>query len=135
VEAASRASISATSKPVEIERDIFEVGKFQAEQFLVPSSILDRLLHHSTTVNIRGESYRLKGTAQGGVVAGQGCGAAFRSPGLRSAQNAPARREQPELSQLFLWAVHMTKSCGSSKCYLEQIRRLSALDAARNPLG
>lgn len=30
--------------------------------------ILDRLLHHSTTVNIRGESYRLKDRRKAGLV-------------------------------------------------------------------
>jgi DNA replication protein DnaC len=27
---------------------------------VIASAILDRLLHHSTTINIKGESYRLK---------------------------------------------------------------------------
>ena len=27
---------------------------------IIASAILDRLLHHSTTINIRGESYRLR---------------------------------------------------------------------------
>jgi len=27
---------------------------------VIASAILDRILHHSTTVNIKGESYRLK---------------------------------------------------------------------------
>jgi DNA replication protein DnaC len=27
---------------------------------IIAAAILDRLLHHSTTINIRGESYRLK---------------------------------------------------------------------------
>jgi DNA replication protein DnaC len=31
--------------------------------------ILDRLLHHSTTINIKGESYRLKDKKKAGVVA------------------------------------------------------------------
>jgi DNA replication protein DnaC len=34
----------------------------------IASAILDRLLHHSTTVNIRGESYRLKDKRRAGVV-------------------------------------------------------------------
>ncbi len=32
------------------------------------SAILDRLLHHSTTINIRGESYRLKDKRRAGLV-------------------------------------------------------------------
>jgi hypothetical protein len=31
--------------------------------------ILDRLLHHSTTINIKGESYRLKDKKKAGVIA------------------------------------------------------------------
>ena len=37
---------------------------------VIASAILDRLLHHSTTVNrIKGESYRLKDKKKAGVVA------------------------------------------------------------------
>ena len=32
-------------------------------------AILDRLLHHSTTINIKGESYRLKDNKEAGVIA------------------------------------------------------------------
>jgi len=32
---------------------------------IITSGILDRLLQHSTTINIRGESYRAQGTPQG----------------------------------------------------------------------
>lgn len=34
----------------------------------IASAILDRLLHHSTTVNIRGDSYRLKDKRRAGIV-------------------------------------------------------------------
>lgn len=34
----------------------------------IASAILDRLLHHSTTINIRGESYRLKDKRRAGLV-------------------------------------------------------------------
>ena len=37
-----------------------------ADQVLA-SAILDRLLHHSTTVNIRGDSYRLREKRKAGV--------------------------------------------------------------------
>jgi DNA replication protein DnaC len=46
---------------------------------IIATAILDRLLHHSTTVNIRGESYRLIRTAQSrsdsfaGTAAGRCC--------------------------------------------------------------
>jgi len=33
---------------------------------IIATAILDRLLHHSTTVNIRGESYRLKDKKRAG---------------------------------------------------------------------
>jgi DNA replication protein DnaC len=35
---------------------------------VIASAILDRLLHHSTTVNIKGESYRLKDKKKAGVI-------------------------------------------------------------------
>src|ERR1700682_5039218 len=35
---------------------------------LIATAILDRLLHHSTTVNIRGESYRLKERLKAGLI-------------------------------------------------------------------
>jgi len=39
---------------------------------VIASAILDRLLHHSTTVNIKGESYRLKDKKKPGVLAKAG---------------------------------------------------------------
>jgi DNA replication protein DnaC len=38
---------------------------------IIATAILDRLLHHSTTVNIRGESYRLKDRRRAGLVSGR----------------------------------------------------------------
>jgi len=35
---------------------------------VIATAILDRLLHHSTTLNIKGESYRLKGKRKAGPV-------------------------------------------------------------------
>src|SRR5512135_396488 len=35
---------------------------------IIATAILDRLLHHSTTINIRGESYRLKDRRRAGLV-------------------------------------------------------------------
>src|SRR3954464_12924216 len=35
----------------------------------IAAAILDRLLHHSTTINIRGESYRLKERKRAGLFA------------------------------------------------------------------
>ena len=39
---------------------------------VMASAILDRLLHHSTTINIKGESYRLKDKRRAGVLAKPG---------------------------------------------------------------
>lgn len=36
---------------------------------IIATAILDRLLHHSTTINIRGESYRLKDRRRAGLLA------------------------------------------------------------------
>ncbi len=36
--------------------------------YVLATAILDRLLHHSTTVNIKGESYRLKGKRKAGTL-------------------------------------------------------------------
>ncbi len=35
---------------------------------VIVTAILDRLLHHSTTINIRGESYRLKEKRRAGLL-------------------------------------------------------------------
>jgi DNA replication protein DnaC len=39
---------------------------------IIATALLDRLLHHSTTVNIRGESYRLKERRKAGLLAAPG---------------------------------------------------------------
>jgi len=52
---------------------------------IIATAILDRLLHHSTTINIRGESYRLKDRRKAGFTShfGQGApGAERNGPGL-----------------------------------------------------
>ena len=38
---------------------------------IIATAILDRLLHHSTTINIRGESYRLKERRRAGLLSGR----------------------------------------------------------------
>jgi DNA replication protein DnaC len=45
-----------------------EWGQIFGEHVLA-TAILDRLLHHATTVNIRGESYRLKERRKAGLLA------------------------------------------------------------------
>jgi len=35
---------------------------------IIATAILDRILHHSITINIKGESYRLKEKLKAGIV-------------------------------------------------------------------
>ena len=60
---------------------------------IIATAILDRLLHHSTTINIRGESYRLKDRRKAGLFPradqDNGRSAPFLSP--ESLQNGPRR--------------------------------------------
>lgn len=42
-------------------------GEIFGDQVLA-TAILDRLLHHATTLNIKGESYRLKGKRKAGLL-------------------------------------------------------------------
>jgi DNA replication protein DnaC len=41
---------------------------------VIASAILDRLLHHSTTINIKGDSYRLKDKKKAGVIGAKSAG-------------------------------------------------------------
>jgi DNA replication protein DnaC len=43
-------------------------GTIFAGDNMIASAILDRLLHHSTTINIKGESYRLKDKRRAGLI-------------------------------------------------------------------
>ncbi|MGH8629982.1 MAG: IS21-like element helper ATPase IstB [Burkholderiales bacterium] len=53
---------------------------------IIATAILDRLLHHSTTVNIRGESYRLKERRKAGLLPSRdGSGGRFAVCGARHA--------------------------------------------------
>ena len=45
-----------------------EWGEIFAGDSVIASAILDRLLHHSTTINIKGESYRLKEKKKAGLL-------------------------------------------------------------------
>lgn len=40
------------------------------DDHVIAAAILDRLLHHSLTINIRGESYRLREKLKAGVLGG-----------------------------------------------------------------
>ena len=44
------------------------MGEIFGGDSVVASAILDRLLHHSTTINIKGESYRLKEKKKAGLL-------------------------------------------------------------------
>jgi len=55
---------------------------------IIATAILDRLLHHSTTINIRGESYRLKDRRKGARTGRGGGRGSFLGLGLRYAQRA-----------------------------------------------
>lgn len=47
-------------------------GEIFGGDTVIASAILDRLLHHSTTINIRGESYRLREKKKAGLIGTQG---------------------------------------------------------------
>jgi DNA replication protein DnaC len=57
-----RASIILTSN-----KSFMDWGEVFGDQ-VIATAILDRLLHHSTTLNIKGESYRLKDKRKAGLV-------------------------------------------------------------------
>jgi DNA replication protein DnaC len=75
---------------------------------IIATAILDRLLHHSTTINIRGESYRLKERRRAGLIGGReqegGAAAAPLMPSSGAASalslapaSAPPGRHKPAL--------------------------------------
>jgi DNA replication protein DnaC len=59
---------------------------------IIATAILDRLLHHSTTINIRGESYRLKERRKAGLVPGRGQDGASVASGWGSDSAPPQAR-------------------------------------------
>jgi DNA replication protein DnaC len=66
---------------------------------IIATAILDRLLHHSTTINIRGESYRLKDRRKAGLVppsrTGRGSGrGSLLGLGLRPRPRRPIHEVQ-----------------------------------------
>ena len=48
---------------------------------VIATAILDRLLHHSTTMNIKGESFRLKEKRKAGLFGRHAAGAVIDAPG------------------------------------------------------
>ncbi len=62
---------------------------------IIATAILDRLLHHSTTINIRGESYRLKDRRRAGLLSrpeDQQAGTASALPAAGAPNNRGTRR-------------------------------------------
>src|SRR5438270_2468280 len=65
---------------------------------IIATAILDRLLHHSTTINIRGESYRLKDRRKAGLVPPRGQeGAEAAARSLASDSVPPKARQKTAL--------------------------------------
>src|SRR5260370_9000134 len=65
---------------------------------IIATAILDRLLHHSTTINIRGESYRLKDRRKAGLVPPRGQeGAEAAARSLASDSVPPKTRQKTAL--------------------------------------
>jgi DNA replication protein DnaC len=61
---------------------------------IIATAILDRLLHHSTTVNIRGESYRLKERRKAGLLPTRSGESAVS---VAPASATPKTRQKPAL--------------------------------------
>jgi hypothetical protein len=59
---------------------------------IIATAILDRLLHHSTTINIRGESYRLKDRRRAGLLTRPDEQQSGTEPNPAGAQNRSAKR-------------------------------------------
>ena len=64
---------------------------------IIATAILDRLLHHSTTINIRGESYRLKDRRRAGLVPPRGQEGAAAPTSLASDSASPKTRQKTAL--------------------------------------
>src|SRR5207302_8385957 len=64
---------------------------------IIATAILDRLLHHSTTSNIRGESYRLKDRRRAGLVPPRGQEGAAAPTSLASDSASPKTRQKTAL--------------------------------------
>ena len=62
---------------------------------VIASAILDRILHHATTISIRGDSYRLKDKLKSGVVKPTTAGI-LQTPTSRSIWSHVAKRTSPD---------------------------------------
>jgi hypothetical protein len=69
---------------------------------IIATAILDRLLHHSTTINIRGESYRLKERRKAGLVPSKGQDGSAASVSLASASVPPKTRQKTALGPHYI---------------------------------
>jgi DNA replication protein DnaC len=64
---------------------------------IIATAILDRLLHHSTTLNIRGESYRLKDRRKAGLVPARGQEGTAAATALASDSVTPKTHQKTAL--------------------------------------
>src|SRR5579863_4039242 len=110
---------------------------------IIATAILDRLLHHSTTINIRGESYRLKDRRKAGLVPPrrqEGAEVAARSLASDSVpQNAPkggaglhSVRGQGSPFMKFRGGEFSTGTTGNFQPELTAAEKLSALRAEKS---
>jgi DNA replication protein DnaC len=65
---------------------------------IIATAILDRLLHHSTTVNIRGESYRLKERKKAGLLSPLAQGAPGELTAWESMTKGGEKRRAPRIT-------------------------------------
>ncbi|MGA7323585.1 MAG: ATP-binding protein [Rhodomicrobium sp.] len=87
------------SMPVTSNRAVSEWGQVLGDP-VVATAILDRLLHHSHVITIRGDSYRLREKRRSGLLQFAGCAYSFSASvgplrqdfGLRRAAFAPPRK-------------------------------------------
>src|SRR3974377_674247 len=70
---------------------------------IIGTAILDRLLHHSTTINIRGESYRLKDRRRAGLVPPRGQEGAEAAAPFRASAH-PCHPRRPKRAKRRGWA-------------------------------
>ncbi len=62
---------------------------------IIATAILDRLLHHSTTINIRGESYRLKERRRAGLLPTPERAAGEAAAFVKAAASVPPKARRP----------------------------------------
>lgn len=61
---------------------------------LIATAILDRLLHHPTTINIKGESYRLKEKRRAGLLKNEPPASADADQPTESSESTPDKEDE-----------------------------------------